>query len=280
MRERFRNRDSTVLLLPGMTMNSTIMPDFGVPAISFDFNALSADGFGLSGLETSSMDTYVRLLDSALEHEEAWRNRPRIVVGHSFGGMLALTWLLAHVEEDSAPIDGLILVAASAGPLFDRVRLRLGSIGGHDWRVGLKGPLTFWNRPTVTRFVKSLTPGFRRDIGHVDFGSLTWRSDFAMDLAGWRNTDWRAMRNYRLALQGFDIRDRLHQITVPTIVLQGTRDLLFSVDVAQDLAAGLPNAELRIVEGAGHGLPLTHGEEVVRAVSEMLSVGCRVQIED
>lgn len=268
MRQQFRNRDSTVLLLPGMTMNSTIMPDLGTDAISLDFNELADCPAASGGNDSSPMEYYAERLEAILAGDEGLQSRPQIVVGHSFGGMLALTWLLAHVNDEASPVDGLVLVAASAGPLFDRVRMRLGKIGSRELRIGLKTPLTIWNRPNVTRLVKVLTSGFRQEVGKVDFGSLTRRTDFAMDLAGWRNTDWRAMRNLRLALQGFDIRDRLHEITTPTIVLHGTRDLLFSVDVAEDLAAGLPNAELRIVEGAGHGLPLTHGEEVVRAVME------------
>ena len=243
-------------------MNSTIMPDLGTPAISLDFNELT-DG-PVEVLD--SMSSYVERLNTFVRQEEWWRDRPRIIVGHSFGGMLALSWILEHQRDGARPIDGLVLIATSAGPLFDRVRLRLGGVGSHEWRLPLSFPLAIWNRPSVTRLVKWLTSGLRDRVGQVDFRSLRRPTDFAVDLAGWRNTDWRAMRSFRFALRGFDIRNRLGEITVPTIVLHGTRDSLFSVDVAEDLAAGLPKAELRIVEGAGHALPLTHGEEVVRAV--------------
>ena len=70
-------------------------------------------------------------------------------------------------------------------------------------------------------------------------------------------------------MKGFDVRTRLHEIHVPTIVLHGTADSLFALRTAEKLAAGLPRAELRVVEGAGHGLPLTHGGEVVRAVRDL-----------
>ena len=103
----------------------------------------------------------------------------------------------------------------------------------------------------------------------VDFRSLANRSDLALDVAGWRNTDWRAMRSYRTAMRGFDVRARLGEIPVPTIVLHGTEDGLFPLSVARDLAGRLPNAELRVVPGAAHGLPLTHGEEVQRALRDL-----------
>ena len=103
MHDRFRNRDSTVLLLPGMTMNSTIMPDLGTTAISFDFNILVDDVTSSLSPGGSAMDTYVELLDSALEHEEMWRARPRIIVGHSFGGMLALARPHFHLVGKTPP---------------------------------------------------------------------------------------------------------------------------------------------------------------------------------
>jgi pimeloyl-ACP methyl ester carboxylesterase len=53
-------------------------------------------------------------------------------------------------------------------------------------------------------------------------------------------------------------------------VLHGDRDTLFAVAEARRLAAGLPNAELRVVAGAAHALPLTHGAAVVSAVHELL----------
>jgi pimeloyl-ACP methyl ester carboxylesterase len=250
-----------------MTMNSTLMPDFHLPTLSVDFNQFRDTAAGADA-PGGGMAPYVRRLDTVLGAEDVWQRRPRIVVGHSFGGMLALSWILAHSSDDAAGIDGLVLIATSAGPLWDRIRLRLGSIGGRDVRVRVAPVMPIWNRPLVTRAAKLLLAGPRSEPSRVDFRSLRRTSDFALDLAGWRNTDWRAMRSYRLAVRGFDVRDRLGKIAVPTIILHGTRDSLFAVDEAERLAAGLPSAELRIVDGAGHGLPLTHGGEVVRAVGD------------
>jgi pimeloyl-ACP methyl ester carboxylesterase len=109
-----------------------------------------------------------------------------------------------------------------------------------------------------------------RHVRKVDFRTLRHRSDLAVGLAGWRNTDWRARMAYRQAMDGFDVRHRLPEIGVPTVVLHGTRDRLFPLQAARRLAEGLPNAELRVIPGAGHVLPLTHGESVLLAVRDLL----------
>ncbi len=49
---------------------------------------------------------------------------------------------------------------------------------------------------------------------------------------------------------------KLKSIGVPTVVLQGTDDPIVPVESARDIAASIPGADLRIVEGLGHALPL------------------------
>lgn len=256
------------LLLPGMTFNASIFPDLDLTAIALDFNevALGRDG---GAVIDGRMDVYRRMLDDFLGGTAEWAAGRRFVIAHSFGGMLALHWLLAHGGAGVARIDGLLLIATTAGRMFDVLRLRLGRLGGREHRVAVKHLIPIWNLRIVTRAVKWATSGGSLGARRVDFRSLTARSDLALDLAGWRNTDWRAMRSYRIAMRGFDVRDRLREIRVPTIVLHGTEDGLFPLSVARDLAKRLPQAELRVIPGAAHGLPLTHGREVQRALRDL-----------
>lgn len=254
--------DTVVLLLPGMTLNGSIFPPLDHDTIAVDFCQFVPG----TPDRTVSMDTYVSQLETVLAGDPFWRRPRRIVVGHSFGGMLALHWLL---QQDAVrrSIDGLVLVAASAGPLFGAVTLRVGS----RLRVPLAPLMGLWNVAVVTRAAKAVLSPSRAKEGQVDFRSLPSYSDAAVDRAGWRNTDWRSMRAFRLALDGFDCRHRLGELDVPTIVLHGDRDSLFAPPVAEDLAARISGAELRMVEGAAHILPLTHGDAVVSAVHDLQS---------
>jgi len=263
-----------LLLLPGMTLNASIFPDFGTPALSVDFTRLvvGADGWSAE-LDAKRMGFYVERLAERLRGEPLWMSaRRRVVVAHSFGGFLALAWQIASRDDPQARLDGLVLVSTSAGPLFDVVRARL--LGGGRWalRVPVGTLMRIWNNAAVTRLVDAVT---RRGgpLRQVDFQQLRSRSDLAVGLAGWRNTDWRARRSYRFAMQGFDVRERLGAITAPAIVLHGSRDVYFSPEGARDLARRLPRAELRLLSTAAHTLPLTHGTEVVRAVRDLLPEG-------
>ena len=181
---------------------------------------------------------------------------------------MALRWIAREFEQGRARLRGLVLIAATAGPMFGAARLRL-ALAGRDFRIPLSGWMRLWNRPAVTRFVKRRLSRGRLTAERVDFGALASPTDWTVDRAGWRNTDWRAMRSFRLAMDGFDVRDRLHLIEARVIVLHGSEDSLFPVSVAEELVAGLPSAELRVIDGAGHALPITHGHEVVKAVREI-----------
>lgn len=259
--------DTAVLVLPGMTLNDSIMPPLPWDWLSIDFTRFQPR---VPDAEVD-MDVYRRALDRRLVTDPWWRRPHRIVVAHSFGGMLALDWAVERARSGVRAADGLVLVATTAGPMFDAVRLRLGSIAGREVRVPIRRLMRLWNHPSVTRAVKRLLTGSRPTDGSVDFRQLDPPSDLAADLAGWRNTDWRSMRAYRLAMFGWDRRSEIGRLDMPTVVLHGSDDSLFPVSVAEDLARRLPRARLRIVEGAGHVLPLTHGDEVIAAVTDVLA---------
>lgn len=262
--------DDAILLLPGMTLNATVFPDFGPPSLAVDFTKLVVGPDGhCRELETQRMGFYVERLRERLARSSLWTAaRRRVVVAHSFGGFLALAWQAQDPVGPWDRVDGLVLIGTSAGPLYDVVRLRLA--GGERWalRLPVKGLMRLWDSRRLTRTVaRILAPG--PGTGEVDFRKLRRPTDFALGLAGWRNTDWRARRSYRVAMEGFDVRGALPRIGVPAIVLHGTRDSFFPIAVARDLARRLPRAELRIVTGAAHALPLTHGPAVQAAVADL-----------
>jgi pimeloyl-ACP methyl ester carboxylesterase len=63
-----------------------------------------------------------------------------------------------------------------------------------------------------------------------------------------------------------DRRPKLKTITVPTLVVHGTEDPLMSVVGGKDTAANIPGAELRIIPGMGHDLPMPLAKTIADAI--------------
>jgi proline-specific peptidase len=75
----------------------------------------------------------------------------------------------------------------------------------------------------------------------------------------------------RHLLEGWTVMDRLGGITAPTLVMAGRDDFVFPPECQRELAAGIPDARLRIVERAGHNPHLEQPTEVMEAVREFVS---------
>jgi len=67
------------------------------------------------------------------------------------------------------------------------------------------------------------------------------------------------------------MRDRIGQITAPTLVLVGKEDILLPVKLSEELAAGIPNAELVVLEGGAHGFNFEIPDKFNQAVLEFLA---------
>ncbi len=268
-KERAHKR-TAALLLPGMSLNATIFPQLDIPTVSPDLSGLELGTDGITPeLRKDGFDIYVRLIEDETRRFQSWQNARRLVIAHSFGGMLALHWLINHREKELARIDGLVVIGSTPGPMYQQVRLRIPNPWSRKWRVGVGWLVPLWNLPLTTRVVKRTLCQGKLRADPINFRELNIKSEMDLGRAGWRNVDWRALRAYRFTMHDFDVRDRLAEITVPTIVLHGTEDSLFDSEEARRLASKIPAAELRLVDGADHALPITHGHEVMRAIADL-----------
>jgi len=72
------------------------------------------------------------------------------------------------------------------------------------------------------------------------------------------------------ACNAFDVMGRLGQITAPTLIVSGTADRLTPAKYAAKLAEDIPNAQLGLIENAGHMVMLEQPEQVGQAVIKFL----------
>ncbi len=81
----------------------------------------------------------------------------------------------------------------------------------------------------------------------------------------------RVLHGDYLACDTFDIRDQLSRITAPALVVGSRQDQMVPPKFVESLAAGLPNAELHWIEGAGHMLPVEAPAEVASLIHSWLA---------
>lgn len=93
-----------------------------------------------------------------------------------------------------------------------------------------------------------------------------------------RIVEWRAAEDagrpawaaQAAAVAGFDLRDRLHEVTTPALVFHGTDDAVCPPERGRALADGLPRGRFVACEGAGHLAHVEHSKAVTDRLFEFL----------
>ena len=72
-------------------------------------------------------------------------------------------------------------------------------------------------------------------------------------------------------LKNWTVMERLNEIKAPTLILAGRQDFIFPPESQEELAARIPNARLVFIERAGHNPHDERTAEVLKAVRDFLS---------
>ncbi|MCW2616475.1 MAG: putative Alpha/beta hydrolase fold protein [Frankiales bacterium] len=83
-------------------------------------------------------------------------------------------------------------------------------------------------------------------------------------LLGAHRASARGLVSHMAATTYHDTRARLGRIAAPTLVLHGRQDALTPLGNAHQLAAGIPDVTLEVIEDAGHGYLLERADEAHR----------------
>jgi pimeloyl-ACP methyl ester carboxylesterase len=75
------------------------------------------------------------------------------------------------------------------------------------------------------------------------------------------------LRHFAAVLASGDRRQRLREVTVPTLVIHGSRDPMFPVRAGRDLARLMPDATWLPIAGMGHDLPPPLWPTLVSAIA-------------
>jgi pimeloyl-ACP methyl ester carboxylesterase len=176
---------------------------------------------------------------------------PALVIAWSMGVQVAVEAALAEPER----VAGLVLVAGAPGdPLAGVLNLALSrvlipplsrvvEVGAWPFGLAVRVLATSRGAPQLLRRLGVVAPTCDLDT----FDAL------AREFAG---LDWRLYMRTIRAMGRHDAWPRLGELAVPTLVVGGTRDLFLPEATLRATAAAVPDAELLVIEGATHYLPL------------------------
>jgi esterase len=177
------------------------------------------------------------------------------LVGYSMGGAVAQVLALDHADR----VATLTLVSTTPGLGDERLPMAA------DWFVE-RMAARLWEPPPRAHE--------ERVAWVVDLYRMLAGPRYAFDEPGQAalaaaelERAWYPESGHGVATGGSPSRlDRLAGIAARTLVVHGTADPVFAVAHAEALAAGIPGAQLVLVEGLGHEVPAAFGAELAALV--------------
>ncbi|HEV7921303.1 MAG TPA: alpha/beta hydrolase [Thermoanaerobaculia bacterium] len=180
-----------------------------------------------------------------LEYLQSLVEGPTHLVGHSYGGFLALQLALARPE----------VVRSIA--VYDPVAFGiLGSLEDNLLRQTWEPDASGVDEPWLEAFVDWWN------------GRGAWAQLPAPTREAFRSVGWKLFQEVMTLAADRTDRATYATITAPALILGGATSPPLERRVVEQLGAALPNARLHLVEGAGHMGPITHAAFVNQAILE------------
>lgn len=228
------------------TKQFRVLPPAGIRAVAFDQR-----GHGQStspvlappaGPSIDQLADDIRLVVEDLDLRDA------LAVGHALGGMALVAFAARYPEVAAARLRGLVLVSTGA-------RMEAA-------RIPLLARLTV---PFAAGFVRSgawARSDWSRAAARLLFGGDPSPSQVELVRVLLASADEETVLEDVRALTSLDVRAQLRRVDLPTLVVNGTSDLLVTPGDARRLARGIPGARLELVPGAGHMVMLEQAERL------------------
>ena len=219
-----------------------------IPSLSQSFRVIVPElpGFGGSSAVTGGL---VAVADRMAEVvKESGGGGDTMVLGNGYGGFVALQMAIRH------PGIAKRLILADCGAAFSESgREAFRNMAAVSKAKGLQAIADIAMR-------RLFAPEFQAQ--HTDL--MRDRRDAFL------RTDPQVLQAACAALAELDLRPQLEQVRIPVLVLVGEHDEATPPPMSRELAAGLPNARLKIIPGCAHVPQLQSPQLFLMAIGDFI----------
>jgi proline-specific peptidase len=216
-----------------------------------------------AGVEVQTM-TWVNLTADADALRQALGIERWAVLGHSFGGMVALEYALRYPQN----LSHLVLMDTCADSWWVQQNaarvLEKRGYGADTVRTAER----FFNGEITTQeflpSVRKLSLAYYHKIKPLQVAR-----DIAVGMR-MKTRPQALIFGYGKLLKGWAVMDRLNEIKAPTLVIGGRSDFQFPPEHQAALAAAIPNARLEIIERSGHNPHTERQAEILQVLCSFL----------
>jgi len=245
------NSGEHISLLHGWGFNGAIWEETAhMLAKNAQINCIDLPGHGSSPMPANDYNIEI-LADLIAETLPEQGN----VIGWSLGGMIAMQIALRHPQK----IRRLILVGSVARFVRD-----------DDWRYAISTEI-------LQEFSESLSNDIQQTLQRFVALQIMGSDESRVILRKLRELMNSNEAPHPAALQGglkilqeVDLRNQLPEITQPTLMIVGKRDTLSRPKTAKQMLPLLPNAQLEIIDGAGHAPFLSHNKHFTNLIEQFI----------
>ena len=208
-------------------------------------------GYGESGKpKTVCLEDYINDLDTILEKLNIDLKHV-VLIGHSFGGMVAQTYAAKRNILKLVLIGSLVRFKPD---IFDKI----------IWYM----PSILWKKILFTK--NFLTIRLYRDIYFSKSCPDNIFNEFMADNEKYIESLPAYVYRYLKYFADYDATDFLKRIKVPTLIVVGEEDKVTPPEYSREIAKLIPNSKLVIVKNAGHLILYEKHEELNKIIEEFI----------
>jgi len=245
-------------MLHGWGMNNTVWMHTA-QQLSKHFRVHLIDLPGMGNSESITPYTLDTVTETIAEHLP----NQTIVIGWSLGGLLAMHIAIHHPDA----ISKLVLIGAT--PCFVNVQ---GLTTRLHWSAGVE-------LSVFKAFAKNVKADYQKAM--LNFLALQCvGSERANQLLRQLKTDFSQqpvpemddLQQALTILKDTDLRQIVHEIGQPTLIIHGDKDRLAPLQAGNWLAQAIPNTQIRVINGAAHAPFLSHDKIFQKELFDFLKV--------